>query len=106
MLSTLLTAFELLGRRGQGQLAWAPPLSDDPIAFLLDSVSDAISLWALDGKLLYQNRAAAGNRDWRGAEALLEQFTARGRRFERRCLRYGTDRGGYLLEVIHELPTP
>jgi PAS domain-containing protein len=55
----LLGAARLLNRRGAGSLAWAAPFRDDPIAFLLDSMSDGMIIWAVGGELLYQNRAAA-----------------------------------------------
>ena len=55
----LLRAFAMLSRRGTGLGSWAAPFRHDPIAFLLDSVSDATNLWGPAGELLYRNRAAA-----------------------------------------------
>src|SRR5262245_7747611 len=57
-LAELLEAFELLSHRGIGLSAWAAPFRDDPLAFLLDTVSDAARIWNAHGDLVYENRAA------------------------------------------------
>jgi len=100
----LLDAFQLLTRRGAGLLAWAAPFRDHPIAFLLDSMTDAANLWGGEGELLYQNRAAAALGIGRADETSSESFSNEGRRFERRCLRCRADHIEYVLEIIHELP--
>jgi hypothetical protein len=102
----LLRAFELLNRRGTGVSAWAAPFRDDPLAFLLDSTSDAMSVWGGGGELLYQNRAAAGLNVGHREAAPLEEFSSRGRRFERRCLRCGFQGAEYVLEIIREVEAP
>ena len=100
----LLGAARLLNRRGPGGLAWAAPFRDDPIAFLLDSMSDAMNIWAVGGELLYQNRAAAelgvGSRN----AVPLEAFSSSGRHFERRSLRCRALGIDYILEIIREVP--
>jgi len=100
----LLGAARLLNRRGPGRLAWASPFRDDPIAFLLDSMSDAMNIWAVGGELLYQNRAAAelgvGSRN----AVPLEAFSSSGRHFERRSLRCRAHGVDYVLEIIREVP--
>jgi hypothetical protein len=53
----LLAALELVARRGEGPNAWGKPLDEDPIAFLLDAMSDAVQVWA-HGVLVYCNPAA------------------------------------------------
>lgn len=102
-LVVLLKAFDLLTHRGAGALPWAAPLRDDPIAFLLDTMGDAISLRGAQGELLYQNRAAAELGIGRRDVAPLEAFAARGRRFERRCLSCCSRGGEYVLEIIREV---
>ena len=101
--ANLLEAFGLLARRGSGALAWATPYLDDPIAFLLDSISDATSLWDTNGDLIYCNRAAAELGIGVGSESLGETLHLAGRRFERRCLRCHTHGVDYMLEIVHEI---
>ena len=57
-MQALLEAFALLDRRGEGSEAWAPVLADNPIAFLLDALEDAVLVREVEGRLLYRNRAA------------------------------------------------
>jgi PAS domain-containing protein len=108
-LGQLLRAFELLNRRGTGVLAWAAPFRDNPIAFLLDSMSDALSIWSSSGELLFQNRYAArlaerhGGKVRHSREAPLERFTSRGQRFERRSLRCAGEGIEYVIEIVHPL---
>jgi hypothetical protein len=101
--SDLLNAFELLNRRGTGAAAWAAPFLDDPVAFLLDTMSDAMNVWNADGQLLYQNRAAVGLGLGCAEAAPLEEFYWQGRRFERRCLCYRLQGVEYVLEILHEV---
>jgi hypothetical protein len=107
----LLTAFDLIARRGSGECAWAAPLGDDPIAFLLDSISDAANLWSADGARLCRNRASVAlglvsrmpgptSESASGVEA----FSTRGRRYQRRCLRCRIRAADYVLEIVRELP--
>jgi signal transduction histidine kinase len=108
----LFGAFDLIARRGEGPFSWAAPLGSDPIAFLLDSMSDAANLWRTDGALLYRNRAslALGTRVAASAPAALtepanaiEAFDVQGHRYERRCLRCRMRATPFVLEVIREL---
>jgi hypothetical protein len=103
----LLAAFHLLSRRGVGPRAWATPFRDDPIAFLLDSMSDAVTLLGPTGALLNQNRAALdlGLRLADGNEAPLQLFWARGEAFERRCLSPHAGNRDYMLEIIRRQAT-
>jgi hypothetical protein len=99
----LIRAFELLNRRGPGVLGWAAPFRDDPLAFVLDSMSDALNLWKAGGKLLFSNTAALSlGLEWRDAKPF-EQFSSKGRRFERRCIRYTADGGEYVLEIVRQI---
>jgi hypothetical protein len=107
----LLGAARLLNRRGAGSLAWAAPFREDPIAFLLDSMSDGMIIWAIGGELLYQNRAAAelgaGSRsvlpNVLPNPVPLEAFSSSGRHFERRSLRCRAPGVDYILEIIREV---
>ena len=99
----LIRALELLNRRGPGVLGWAAPFRDDPLAFVLDSMSDALNLWKAGGQLLFSNSAALSlGLEWRDATPF-EQFSAKGRRFERRCIRYSADGGEYVLEIVRQM---
>lgn len=105
----LLLAFALLNRRGTGVLAWAAPFRDNPIAFLLDSMSDALSIWSSSGELLFENCHAArlaqrhGGKVRHSREAPLERFTSQGQRFERRSLHCTGDGIEYVIEIVHPL---
>jgi hypothetical protein len=108
--SGLLTAFDLIARRGVGGSSWAAPLGDDPIAFLLDSISDAANLWSADGALLCRNRASialgpisAGSPPSPEPASAVEAFSAQDRCYERRYLHCRMHAGEYVLEVIREL---
>jgi hypothetical protein len=116
-LGQLLRALELLNRRGTGVQAWAAPFRDNPLAFLLDSIGDALRLWSSSGELLFQNRHAARLAERQGGhelqlhgakvrhsrEAPLERFTSRGQRFERRSLRCAGDGIECVIEIVHPL---
>src|SRR3954471_20416264 len=79
----LLGAFQRLRQRGEGPATWAAPLSADPVAFLLDAMSDGVALWDAAGELLSCNRAAVEEGLWRSGTPGVERFALRGRRFER-----------------------
>jgi hypothetical protein len=101
---SLLHAVGLLSRRGIGGLAWSTPFHDDPIAFMLDSINDALNVWDSEGRLVYQNRTAMGLGIGRSSDSAYEQFSSDGRRFERRCQRCRARGRSFLLEIIHEVP--
>lgn len=115
-LGQLLRAFALLNQRGTGGQAWAAPFRDNPIAFLLDSMSDALTIWSSSGELLFQNRYAARLAGRQGSKAHhggklrhsrdvpLERFTSLGQRFERRSLRCAGEGIEYVIEIVHPLP--
>jgi hypothetical protein len=102
--SSLLHALGLLSRRGIGGLAWSTPFHDDPIAFMLDSMNDALNVWDADGKLVFQNRTALGLGLGQASDAAYEVFSSGGRRFERRCQRCRARGQSFVLEIIHEVP--
>jgi hypothetical protein len=98
----LLSALRHLAFRAGDRGAWATPLAQDPLAFLLDAVDEAVNVWSSDGRLLYSNRAAADlDLDCAGTPGVTT-FARDGRRFERRCLAFdGYDRT-YVVEVVRE----
>jgi hypothetical protein len=98
--AALVAAFALLARRGMGPLAWTAFFRHDPIAFLLDTTSDAINLWRSSGELLYRNRAAERLKIGGPEESGREVWWPRGRRFERRCCRFRCGNEEYMVEVI------
>jgi hypothetical protein len=103
-IADLLEAFGLLAQRGSGGLPWAAPFRHDPIAFLLDSMGDAVNLWTAGGFLLHRNRAAEALDMGRDEEAPVQVLSVDGRSFERRCMRCHADGIEYMLEMIRELP--
>lgn len=100
--AALVAAFKLLACRGSEPLAWTASFRHDPIAFLLDTISDAVNLWGSHGELLYQNRAAQRLGLGRCEETAQEVLTAGGQRLERRCCRFRCGDAEYLLEIIGE----
>jgi hypothetical protein len=103
--TALITACELLGRRGPDPQAWATPFRQNPIAFLLDTTSDPVNVWGPDGTLVYSNRAAEKNKldtEVRHDTAA-ETFVGAGSRFERRCTRFECVGIDYVLEVFREV---
>lgn len=108
-LEALLEAFFRLDRRGEGNRAWAPVLSDNPLTFLLDAMGDAVLVRHRDGRLAYANPAArrlSGNA-LAPMEPLAELATQvvelEHRRYERRCMRFGRGGGTLILEVLRRL---
>lgn len=97
--AALVTAFGLLARRGPGPTAWAASFRHDPIAFLLDSSSDAITLRGMDGQVVYRNRAAeeAGVGPAQTAGRLRSEGNGR---LERRSCRFRCGQAEYLLEIV------
>jgi hypothetical protein len=85
---SFLAAVEHLGRRSEGPEAWTAGPGNDPIAFLIDAIADAVTLWA-GGSLVYRNRAA-------------ERLEAERCELERRSLRFQTGDTEYLLEVARK----
>ena len=98
----LLSAMERLCLRSSGPGAWAAPFRDNPIAFLLDAMSDAVNIWGPDGKLVYRNSTAEHFGVGQFSDETLVVFSEGGHRFERRCLRFQVASGECLLEIIRE----
>lgn len=99
----LVAACTLLTCRGPGPQAWTLGYRHDPVAFLLDTIQDAVSLWTADGARLYRNRAAEVlNLDWRGY-VVLERLRHDDRDLERRCTSFSLGNVTYVLEIVHEV---
>lgn len=98
----LVAACTLLARRGPGPQAWTFGYRHDPVAFLLETIEEAVSLWTAEGARLYRNRAAESlNLGWRGYAAL-ERLRQDERDLERRCISFSLGHAGYVLEIVHE----
>ena len=100
--AALVVAFTRLASRGIGPLAWTAFFRHDPIAFLLDTTSDAINLWGSNGELLYRSRAAERLKMGRPDETAREVLWPNGRRVERRCCRFRCGHAVYVLEIMGE----
>lgn len=83
--ASLLAAVEHLGLRSEGPEAWTAGPGNDPIAFLIDTIADAVTLWA-GGSLIYRNRSA-------------ERLEAARCDLERRSLYFRAGNTEYVLEV-------
>jgi hypothetical protein len=98
----LVAACTLLACRGTGPQAWTFGYRQDPVAFLLDTIEEAVSLWTTEGARLYRNRAAESlNSGWRGYVAL-ERLRQDHRDLERRCISFSLGHTGYVSEIVHE----
>jgi hypothetical protein len=101
-LIALLRALDRLGRRGEGTAAWAAPLVEDPVAFLLDAIGDAVNVWNDRGQLLFSNRSAVALQLGSPVGVGVTRLKKGSRQFERRCLRLELLHTGYLIEVLRE----
>ena len=99
----LLSALRHLTFRAGEPGAWATPLAQDPIAFLLDAVDEAVNVWSARGELLYSNRAATDLDLDCAAHPGVTSFVRGGKRYERRCLAFGAYSTTYVLEIVREL---
>ncbi len=55
----LLEGLAAAARRSEGENSWAQPHAENPIGFVLDSMSDGIVVRTLGGDIVFRNRAAA-----------------------------------------------
>ena len=100
----LLSALQRLSFRAGEPGAWAAPLAEDPIAFLLDTVGEVVNVWTTGGELVYSNRAATDPAQLDGpARSGVTSYGRDGRRFERRALAFDAYRTTYVIEVVREL---
>jgi len=108
-LELLLEAFARLSFRSEGAFAWAPALSDNPLAFLLDAVSDAVVLRSSSGRAVYANPSARRMviherwPDLAHAEAAYEVLQAEDGQYERRCMSFSQGGETFVLEVLRRM---
>jgi PAS domain-containing protein len=103
-IGALLEALFKLSFRSEGESAWAPVLSDNPLAFLLDAMGDAVLLWRAGGDMVYANPAARRLGIVRQRPAVpLELLLVEESRYERRCLAFRTLGGELVLEVLRRV---
>lgn len=106
-MEVLLEALFKLSHRSEGTSAWAPSLADNPLAFLLDAMGDAVIVRHRDGKMVYANPAArrmgVEPLEQDRAFAALEMLELENRRFERRCMAFGEGRHTLVLEVLRKV---
>lgn len=97
----LLSAMELLSYRSGGADAWVRSFQHDPIAFLLDSIAEAVTVTDERGAVIYRNRAGMQLQVRASKEESLTVVSASGERYERRCQRFAVGRKTFVLEILH-----
>jgi hypothetical protein len=100
----LLSALRHLAFRAGEPGAWGTPLADDPIAFLLDAIDEAVNVWTPDGRLVYSNRAATDLDLDSPAHPGVSSFVRGAKRFERRGLAFEAYTTNYVIEIVREMP--
>jgi hypothetical protein len=99
----LLSALRHLTFRAGEPGGWGAPLAEQPIAFLLDTVGEAVNVWTTGGELVYSNRATT-ELDLDGpARPGVTSFVRGERRFERRGLAFDAYGTTYVLEIVREI---
>jgi len=99
----LLAALQHLAFRAGDPGAWATPLADDPIAFLLDAMSEAVNVWTVGGELLCSNHAGAELELEGPGQPGVSRFARGARRFERRSLAFDAYSTTYIVEIIRQI---
>jgi len=105
-LELLLEAFARLSFRSEGAFAWAPALAENPLAFLLDAVSDAVVLRSSSGRAVYANPSARRMvipERWPEAEAAHEVLQVEDGQYERRCMSFSQGGETFVLEVLRRM---
>lgn len=103
-LEDLIEAFLRLSFRGEGEEAWAPALAENPLLFLLDTISDAVVLRLEHGNMLYANPAARnmGVLQSRPTTAF-EKLRLNDQLYERRCMSFSAGPNTVVLEVLRRV---
>ena len=97
----LVSAMELLNFRSSGPAAWVSPFRENPIAFLLDSMADAVTVKDEHGAVVFRNRAGM-ELQLTGCESeSLTVIIVAGQRFERRRIRFSAGRDTFVMEILH-----
>ncbi|MBI3927178.1 MAG: hypothetical protein HY319_16700 [Armatimonadetes bacterium] len=99
----LLEAVERLRRQGPGPEGWRISLQDDPVAFLLDSVADAILVRSDVGEVIYANPVAERMALSERSAASFERFQWDGLEYERRSLQCRWRHRRLILEVASRI---
>ncbi len=103
-LDLLVAALYRLSWRGEGEEPWAPALAEDPLAFLLDAIGDAVILREQGGRLMYANPAARRLRlPEQALERELELLELEDARYERRCMTFQHGAARLVLEVLRRV---
>lgn len=100
-LAALLAAIRKVNPRGPGPAGWSLSLAEDPVAFLLSSMSDAVLIRAEEGRVLYSNPRAASLKLVEREFAAFEEFSLEGVSYERRGLRLELPGGVLTLEIAY-----
>ncbi|HEY8927027.1 MAG TPA: hypothetical protein VIU64_21740 [Polyangia bacterium] len=99
----LLSALRRLEFRAGEPGAWGAPLSRDPIAFLLDSITEAVNVRTTSGELVYSNRSAAELAPLGPPDPGVSEVARDGQRFERRAVAFETIDATYIVEILREI---
>jgi hypothetical protein len=99
----LLSALQHLAFRSGEPGAWAAPLARDPIAFLLDSITEAVNVRTSGGELVYSNRSAADFGPLGPADLGVTELARGGQRFERRAVAFEAVGTTYVVEILREI---
>ena len=98
----LLSALRHLAFRAGEPGAWGAPLARDPIAFLLDSITEAVNVRTTSGELVYSNRSAAELDPLGPVVPGVSELARGGRRFERRAVVFEAVDATYIVEILRE----
>lgn len=102
-LGVLLEAVERLRRQGPGPEGWRTSLSDDPIAFLLDSMTDAFLVRCDQGEVLYANPVAEQIELMKRTTETHQRFQVKGVNYVRRSMRYHLPNRVLILEIASKI---
>jgi hypothetical protein len=99
----LLSALRHLAFRAGEPGAWGAPLARDPIAFLLDSITEAVNVRSASGELVYSNRSAADLGPLGPADPGVTELARGEQRFERRAVAFEAFGTTYVVEIVREI---
>ncbi|MBX3172440.1 MAG: hypothetical protein KF760_33860 [Candidatus Eremiobacteraeota bacterium] len=95
----LLDAIERLARRGSGPAAWAP-VFEDPLAFLLDAISDGLLVRGRNGEVVFANALANQLELGERAFTAYEEFERGGESYAARGLRLELPDGPFTFTLV------
>ena len=100
VLQVLLNSLTRVRRRGHGPSAWAPVFDNDPLAFLLDSISDAFVVRGMDDRVIFDNPLARELRLGERRFSLYEEFEVDGEQFLGRGMKIDLPAGQLRFTVV------